>query len=125
MSEHRDFWEAMADIQQLPDAYEADAYVFLMHALEHTMRAIGERRHVGGGELLLHACQFAKQEYGMLAYDVLKSWGVETGEDLGYVVFHLVAAGVLSQQENDSIDDFSGVLDLRNELEDRYFDAGT
>ncbi len=123
MSQPRDFWQAMAEIRKFPDAYHADAYVFLMHGLEFTMRSIDERRHVNGQELLRHVCQYAKQEYGMLAYDVLRSWGIERGQDVGAIVFHLVDTGVLSKRDSDSIDDFSGVVDLKQELEDRYFDA--
>jgi uncharacterized repeat protein (TIGR04138 family) len=95
-----------------------------MESLEATVREIGERRHVCAGELVGGLCRHAKQRYGMLAYDVLKQWGVATGSDVGEIVFQLIDVGILSRREEDTRADFDGMDDFKRVLEDDYFGAG-
>jgi uncharacterized repeat protein (TIGR04138 family) len=66
-------------------------------------------------------CAFARSKYGLLAYDVLKSWGAATPLDIGLAVFQLLEAGILSKQESDQLQDFDIELDLRQAIEDAYF----
>ena len=93
-----------------------------MEALEYTITRIGQRRHVSAHELLDGSRSYAKEKYGMLAHEVLSKWGLETTNDVGEVVFHLVDASVLARQDGDSITDFDQVFDLKSALEEGYFD---
>lgn len=117
------FWDAVGRIREHDKRYSPEAYAFVMDALDFAIRSIGRRRHVSAAELLAYSCDFAKSRYGVLAYTVLRKWGVTCSEDIGSVVYRLIDQQVLAEQKGDSPSDFSGVFDLRSRLEDRYFDA--
>jgi uncharacterized repeat protein (TIGR04138 family) len=117
-----EFWVAVERIRAGDQRYARDAYAFVMDGLDHTVSALEERRHVSGQELLEGLCVFARDRFGMLAFDVLNSWGITSGRDVGEIVFHLIDAGILSRQEEDAREDFDTPLDLKRALEDSYFD---
>lgn len=124
MSEPIRFWDAVFEIRLFDQSYAEEAYAFVMEGLEHTILAIGEQRHVSAAELVAGLCACAKVRFGLLAWTVLERWGVRTTSDIGVIVYQLIEAGVLSQNEEDSREDFDDVADLRVVLEDQYFDAG-
>jgi uncharacterized repeat protein (TIGR04138 family) len=103
-------------------AYEA--YEFVCEAVQHTQDRLGRRRmtdptaerHVTGAELLKGACDLAVREFGMMAPVVFKMWGVRTTDDLGEIVFKLIAAEKLSKSEQDDRDEFHDVFDLEKML---------
>jgi len=117
-----DFWMAVDRIREREPRYARDAYAFVMDGLDHTVSALDERRHVSGAELLDGLCVFARAQFGMLAFDVLRAWGIRTGGDVGEIVFHLIDAGILSRRDEDTREDFDIPLDLKQALEDSYFD---
>lgn len=117
-----EFWTVVERIRASDGRYSDDAYAFVMDGLDHTVRALPERRHVSGQELLAGLCRFARDRYGMMSYDVLCSWGIRRGRDVGEIVFQLVDAGILSRRDEDTREDFDTPLDLKQVLEERYFD---
>jgi uncharacterized repeat protein (TIGR04138 family) len=117
------FWDAVARIREQDERYTPEAYAFVMDSLEFGIRRIGDRRHVSGKELLEHACACAKEQFGVLAYTVLEKWGLRSTGDVGAVVFRLVDVGVLSALESDSESDFDDVFDLKERLEQNYFEV--
>lgn len=119
-----EFWLAVERIRALDGRYAADAYAFIMDGLDHTVRALEQRRHVSAAELLTGLCRFARDRYGMLAYDVLRAWGIREGSDVGEIVFQLIDAGILSRRDEDAREDFDTPLDLKHALEDSYFEHG-
>ena len=119
----QEFWIVVERIRAADGRYAADAYAFVMDALDHTVRALEERRHVSAQELLTGLCGFARERYGMMAYDVLGAWGIRSAPDVGAIVFQLVDAGILSRREEDARSDFDVPFDLRQALEDSYFDS--
>ena len=119
-----EFWSLVERIRAVDGRYARDAYAFVMDGLDHTVRALDERRHVSAQELLEGLCAFARDRYGMLAFDVLHAWGIASGADVGEVVFQLVDAGMLSRREEDAREDFDIPLDLKQALEDSYFESG-
>lgn len=119
-----EFWVVVERIRATDGRYARDAYAFVMDGLDHTVRALDERRHVTARELLEGSCRFARARYGMMAYDVLRAWGITSGSDVGEIVFQLVDAGLLSRRDEDAREDFDAPLDLRRVLEDEYFDSG-
>jgi uncharacterized repeat protein (TIGR04138 family) len=70
-------------------------------------------------------CRFAQERFGMLAFTVLSRWGLAAASDVGEIVFQLVEAGILSRRDEDSRADFDLDIDLKQTLEDSYFDRGT
>lgn len=92
--------------------YAFHAYCFLFEALEHTVRKLGERRHVSGRELLTGIRDLALLQFGGLARMVLEGWGIRRTEDFGEMVFHLVDAGLMGKTESDTKEDFRDVYDF-------------
>lgn len=119
-----EFWAVVEEIRARDGRYERDAYAFVMDGLDHTVRSLGERRHVSAAELLHGLCGFARDRFGLLAFTVLQRWGIATSADVGEIVFQLVDAGVLSRREEDAKADFDPAIDLKELLEDTYFDDG-
>ncbi len=101
--------------------YEADGYQFLKEALDHTIKALRqdelvEHRHVSGSELLEGLVGYAVSKYGPMAVAVLEAWGIREGEDVGAMVFNLIEVGAFGKSEEDSPDDFRGVMKLGEAL---------
>jgi len=116
------FFEAVDRIRRRDKRYAPEAYALIMDSVAYAIRTIGETRHVSAAELLDYLCDFAKQRYGILAYSMLQMWGLRSTEDVGAVVYALIDEGELTEQDGDSLAGFSGVFDLHERLELRYFD---
>jgi len=96
--------------------YSAHAYEFVMDALRYVIERNGERRHVSGQELLYGARDLALDSWGLMARHVLHAWGVTSTDDIGEIVFTLVAAGVLAKTDSDKPEDFHGVFSFDETL---------
>lgn len=119
----KDFRKAVETLTARGDRFAPGAYFFVSAALGATAKRLGRsrekdvrRRHVSGRELAEGAADFAREQFGPLAYSVLREWGVRTTRDIGDVVFDLIALGLFSKTEEDSIQDFENVFDLRARL---------
>jgi uncharacterized repeat protein (TIGR04138 family) len=121
MRQDAKFWEAVSGIREKDGRFKPEAYAFIMDALDHTIRMIGEHRHVSAAELLEGLCKHAKDRYGPLALAVIESWGIASPSDVGRLVRHLVDAGVLLRQESDNYAEFENAGELKQILEDDYF----
>lgn len=122
MRQDAKFWEAVKQIREKDGRFKPDAYSFVMESLDHTLRGVGEQRHVTAEELLRGLCDHAKERFGLLAHTVFESWGIVSAGDIGRIVYQLVDAGVLSKQESDRYEDFDRKYDLKEILEEKYFD---
>lgn len=71
-------------------------------------------RHVTGVELCHGARELALKQYGMLAKAVLNSWGLYSTSDFGSIVYNLIEAKQLVQNENDRRADFDDVYDFED-----------
>lgn len=104
--------------------YPLEAFLFVQRGLDHTVRKLhGEpdpagkssqmdNRHVSGRDLCHGLREYAIQEYGLLARAVLRRWGIYASEDFGHIVFAMVDAGLMHKTDEDTIDDFIGVIDF-------------
>jgi uncharacterized repeat protein (TIGR04138 family) len=108
------------DIYQKIDAlvvrnrtFKREAYYFVLAALDYTLGKLNKPRHVTGRELLEGIRQFGQEQFGLLCLSVFSHWGITETEHFGQIVFSLVAAGLLSKNEEDSLEDFKGVFDLK------------
>lgn len=100
--------------------YGAGAYGFVHEALDFRVNQLPERRHISGPELLEGVRLFAYEKFGPMARTVLNHWGIETGEDVGRIVYLLIEVGVLSKTEDDRLEDFAGVIRFDEEFEKGY-----
>ena len=100
----------LLDIVERDPRYGLGAYEFTREAVTYASEVVfATGTHVTGRELLEAIRRFARERYGLLAPDVLRSWGVHRTEDFGEIVFNLVDARLLSKTPEDSKDDFRQV----------------
>jgi uncharacterized repeat protein (TIGR04138 family) len=76
--------------------------------------------HISGSALARAVCMVARLRFGLSARMVLEHWGLRTTSDIGRLVFHLVDEGIIRASPDDSIDDFSGIFDMAEVLEQDY-----
>ena len=105
------FQDTVNEILKKDARYQADAYYFLVEALDVTVKGIRKNqpdhgRHVSGKELLEGIKEYALDEFGPLAHTVFAEWGIHSTQDFGEIVFNLVEAGRLGKTESDSREDF-------------------
>lgn len=106
----------MDDILKLPRTIEtlaaqkgvfrADAYFFVIEAIELAMASTDVREHISGEFLLGWIKKMGQERFGIMAGDVFRAWGVHSTLDFGRVVFHLVEEGLLKKQQEDTLIDF-------------------
>src|SRR5215203_553070 len=111
------FAEALESLVINDPRYHRDGYIFLRDALDFTTKQQKKVkgvsvRHVTGPELLDGVRQYALKEFGPMVITVFDSWGIQSSEDIGHMVFNLIGAGIFGKTEQDSIEDFKNVFDF-------------
>lgn len=111
------FTEALDAVITHDPRYARDAYVFLRDALDFTLKKRrkdrrGETVDAPASELLEGVRLYALKEYGPMSRLVLESWGVQSCQDIGNLVFNLVDAGVFSKTERDTPEEFRAGFDF-------------
>lgn len=100
--------------------YARQAYIFVQRALHYYREKRGGAEtpgHIRGPELLTGVRELAVDEYGPMARSVLNGWGLESGEDVGEIVYNLIQAGLMSKTEEDDKGDFAGVMKFDETLD--------
>lgn len=92
--------------------YKIGAYEFVLNGLDFYITQIGEKRHVSGQELSMGLLNFALKQFGLLSYNVLINWGIKKTDDFGFIVFNMIALGLMSKQPEDRVEDFFNVVDI-------------
>ncbi|MFH1069593.1 MAG: Minf_1886 family protein [Candidatus Glassbacteria bacterium] len=100
--------------------YSKEAYVFVLDSLRNLIESLDEVRHVTGQELSKGCRRRALELYGPLARTVLEYWGITSTEDIGEIVFNLIAAKQLTKTDQDSKQDFKNVFDFAEAFEKNY-----
>jgi len=115
-----EYLERLRNLAQSDGRYRLQAFIFLHEALDHTLKMVGQKRHVTGRELLEGVRRLALEKFGMMARLLLESWGVRSTEDVGEIVFLLVESSIWGRTETDSRDDFADGYDFRQAFEDSF-----
>jgi uncharacterized repeat protein (TIGR04138 family) len=101
--------------------YRAQAYPFVLEALDFTIQRRGQgRKHVTGGELLEGFRDHAIETFGYLARAVLREWGIVSTDDVGAVVFNLIDEDLLQKTADDRREDFHAVYDFDEAFADGF-----
>ena len=117
----RDKDDAVREIVRRHPRYRAEGYQFLLEALDFTIQRRGKgRKHVSGAELLDGYRDLALQTFGFLARSVLRQWGVDSTDDVGRMVFHLIEEDLLQKTADDRPEDFHAVYDFDEAFEDGF-----
>jgi uncharacterized repeat protein (TIGR04138 family) len=102
------------------------AYKFVFSALRFTQEQLGRDRateatgHISGPELLDGIRRLGLQHFGMMSIVVFKTWGIQSTDDFGKIVFQLIEAGEMRKTEDDQLDDFLGVYEFSKVFRDDY-----
>ncbi|MFI5336471.1 MAG: Minf_1886 family protein [Opitutales bacterium] len=115
-----EFTEVVELICKEDGRFDRKAYVFVRHALDHTVKELKKRQpdralksqHVTGPELLQGIRSYALDQYGPLTKTVLNTWGVSHCSEFGDIVFNLIEYNVFSKTENDRREDFADLYDF-------------
>jgi uncharacterized repeat protein (TIGR04138 family) len=122
----------LADLLRRDKRYHRDVYFFVFEALRYAQEQLGlgqpsssdiedeEQRHVTGQQLCEAIRRYAVQQYGLMAKSVLNEWGVRSTSDFGEIVFNLIDIGQMKKTEADRREDFDGVFDFDNGLQDVF-----
>jgi uncharacterized repeat protein (TIGR04138 family) len=104
-----EFKQKINAILQTDRQFPEDAYRFVNEAVAYTVKKKmirGRRRHISGRELVEGAGEYAVEQFGPMAQDVLSHWGLTDGKAMGQVVFRMVEQELLVLSEEDSPADF-------------------
>ena len=112
--------EILDQLQERNPRFHAKAYFFVLAALHSVLQRLGEPRHISGRELVMGVRDLALERYGPMARSVLAHWGIHATDDVGRVVFALVEQGLLVKQDEDRLEDFTGVFDFEEAFELNY-----
>jgi uncharacterized repeat protein (TIGR04138 family) len=122
----------LAELLRRDRRYHRDAYFFVFEALRFAHEQLGMggmpgpgedadvEHHVTGQQLCEAIRQYAVQQYGMLAKNVLNEWGVRSTGDFGEIVFNLIDIGQMKKTEGDRREDFENVFDFDAGLRDAF-----
>jgi len=113
-------------IQQSVDndpRYHPHAYEFVREALNVAANLFSEGkedRHVTGQQVLEGVRTHALAEYGPMSFTILAEWGLNCGEDVGNIVYNLIAVGYFGKNDGDSIEDFAGGFQFEQALTEPF-----
>lgn len=115
----------LADLLIKDRRYKFDAYLFVFEALKFAHEELGmgntmdieeeeddANRHLTGQQLCEAIREYAHQEFGYLAQEVLRHWGVTTTGDFGEIVFNLIEIKEMRKTPEDRREDFDDVYDF-------------
>jgi uncharacterized repeat protein (TIGR04138 family) len=98
------------------ERYKLGAYAFVLRGLDYYRLETGDRRHFTGDELSHALVRFAINQFGPLAFNVLRHWGIMTPRDFGYIVYNLIDIQLIRKQPTDSLEDFFVDIDIEEVL---------
>ncbi len=117
--------QRILEITRADSRYRAGAYHLVFEALDFTMQRLGKskrrgtERHLTVLELLEGFRDHAIDQFGPLSRIVLSSLGIESTDDVGEVVFHLVDRGLLNKQDSDTRDQFVHAFSFREAFDEK------
>ena len=102
--------DSFSDIIAKDVRYDARAYALVMDVIHF----LGEGgKHMTAGDILDEFKECALDQYGPMAYAVLREWGVNSCEDIGEMMFNLVEFRRIRKDDDDRQEDFSGGYDFK------------
>ncbi|MBR4318395.1 MAG: hypothetical protein IKT85_06610, partial [Kiritimatiellae bacterium] len=72
--------------------------------------------HVSGQQLAEGFRDYMLEEFGPFAYDIAADLNIHATIDIGHLVYNLIAVGCFGKTEEDSLEDFDNVFDLKEAL---------
>jgi uncharacterized repeat protein (TIGR04138 family) len=115
----KSFQEVVELIVERDPRYDKEAYDFVKESLEFTIKQKKRGQadpnvHVTAAELMDGFRQYALKEFGPMVMTVFEHWRITSSEDVGTIVFNLIAAGVFGKTESDEPGDFRATIDFHD-----------
>ena len=107
-------------IRNRSEPFDERAYLFVLAAVQFLQIRLPVRRHVTGVELAWACRDYALEQFGLLAPDVLAYWGVRQSGDFGRIVYALVDIGLLITRPGDREEDFEDVYQFTDAFDATY-----
>ncbi len=120
---------AISTILKNDTRFKSDAYYFLREALEKTVKDLRpgelvEHSHISARELLTGFKEYALNQLGPMALPILESWGVNSGRDVGQMVYNLIQVEAFGKSEDDDPRDFEGWMSFADAFQGPYRPTG-
>jgi len=112
--------EVLDRIRNRAEPFDERAFLFVLATVQYLQTRLPVRRHVTGVELAWACRDFALEQFGLLAPDVLAYWGVRQSGDFGRIVFVLVDIGLLITRPGDREEDFADVYQFTDAFDATY-----
>jgi uncharacterized repeat protein (TIGR04138 family) len=117
----RDRDDVLRELVRRDARYPEQAYLFVLEALDFTIKRRGKgRKHVGGVELIEGFRDLSLDTFGLLARAVLAEWNVTTTSDVGSIVFRMIEEDLLQKTADDRREDFDDVFDFAETFENGF-----
>ena len=117
--QRQDAEDSFADILARDGRYDPMAYSFALAAFARLFDG-GEGRNVTTAEFLEEFRAGALDDFGPMAWAVMRGWGLESCADIGEVVFNLAESGRIGKSDGDRRADFIGGFDFKTEFLDPF-----
>ena len=99
--------KATAELRLSYPNYSVESYQFVSDAVAYTIGKLETHRHVSAAELLEGVKEYAFTQYGVVAPQVLRRFGLLQARNVGEVVYLLISVKLLSASPDDSPEDFN------------------
>ena len=99
--------KATAQLHLTYPNYSVESYQFISDAVAYTIGKLESHRHVSAAELLEGVREYAFSQYGVVAPQVLRRFGLLNARNVGDVVYLLISVKLLSASPDDSPEDFN------------------
>ena len=99
--------KATAELRLSYPNYSVESYQFISDAVAYTIGKLETHRHVSAAELLEGVREYAFSQYGVVAPQVLRRFGLLQARNVGEVVYLLISVKLLSASPDDSPEDFN------------------
>jgi uncharacterized repeat protein (TIGR04138 family) len=105
-------FDSFKNILEKNKRYKIQAYTFVMAALDVAQKQTEKKRHVTGQELCQGFKTLAQSEFGLMAKTVIESWGIQTTDDIGEIVYNMIDEGMMGKTDEDKKEDFHNVFEF-------------
>jgi len=112
MFEMKLFIHRLGAVSQKHSEYKKESYDFVLAALNFAIEKMPKPRHVTGQEFCQSIRDYALEQFGPMARNVLEYWGITQTYDFGKIVFYLIEGGLMSKTDDDTLEDFRDVYDF-------------
>jgi uncharacterized repeat protein (TIGR04138 family) len=113
----------LEEISEKDDRYPYEAYEFVTETIKYLDQKLqeieedGPPANITARDLCVGCCELAWSWFGRLAGVVFSCWGIRSTRDIGDITFRLIEGNVIAGSDEDRIEDFTDLFDLKEFLD--------